>query len=375
MDTLDATQPLPNQFILNSAETYLYEIGLCLTCDNTTKRTKLHNPLLIFIITIISITKILISLLLDEENKYYFIIIGDFFYLLGIRIHYNIAATIYMLLSLSSQWIYYYIYKNGVKPNYLKVFEMMSGLVSPKSIGLTDKKQIYKLLKLSKYLFFICKPITQKLIPISILTTIMIIFFMKCSITETVIFGIPNSLLFTLCSYYMNNINIWQSIYFYITCYYIKIKLKQSNEQISKIKTNRGHKSIAANIRSLNLLYSEINEYNDSFWSKYLLIVWIFYGSGIVLGLYGLLFVEMNIFVKTIISCFVIFLFLIFIMIINTASSVNYEANKIYKILNQMIASQSKSHWRKVLRLNYYNEISSQIKVSLRIEIILIFKK
>ena len=33
----------------------------------------------------------------------------------------------------------------------------MSGLVSPKSIGLTNKEQIYKLVKITKTLFTICK--------------------------------------------------------------------------------------------------------------------------------------------------------------------------------------------------------------------------
>jgi len=72
MDPFDA-----NKVILNSAETQLYEIGLCLTCGNRKKRAKLHNPLLIFIITSISVIKIFISFLLDEEKRYYFVIIGD----------------------------------------------------------------------------------------------------------------------------------------------------------------------------------------------------------------------------------------------------------------------------------------------------------
>jgi len=40
--------------------------------------------------------------------------------------------------------------------------------------------------------------------------------------------------------------------------------------------------------------------------------------------------------------------------------------------LNQMIASQLKPNLRKVLRVTYYNTISNKIKVSSRLEILLI---
>ncbi len=53
----------------------------------------------------------------------------------------------------------------GIKPTYFKVFEMMSGLVSPKSIGLTDNEEIYKMLKLYKILFKICELNARKIAP------------------------------------------------------------------------------------------------------------------------------------------------------------------------------------------------------------------
>ena len=37
----------------------------------------------------------------------------------------------------------------GIEPTYLSVFEMMSGLVTPHSIGLNDEKSVFKLLKIS----------------------------------------------------------------------------------------------------------------------------------------------------------------------------------------------------------------------------------
>ena len=157
MNNFDPNVILPQNVIISSAENNLYRIGLCLTSRNDLNRNKLHNPLLIFSVNLIVFIKCLISLFSPNDYKYLFIIIGDFSYLLGIRIYLIITVFLYILLAITSQLIYYYNYKNDIKPTFLKVFEMMSGLVSPKSIGLTNEKQIYKLIKLSKKLFIICE--------------------------------------------------------------------------------------------------------------------------------------------------------------------------------------------------------------------------
>ena len=166
MHKFDPKEVLPQNVIISSAENNLYRIGLCLTSRNHLNRNKLHNPLLIFIVNSIVFIKCLISLLSPNDCKELFIIIGDFGYLLGIKIHINVAIVLYTLLAITSQLIYYYNYKNDIKPTFLKVFEMMSGLVSPKSIGLTNEKQIYKLIKFSKILFFICELVVKIPVPI-----------------------------------------------------------------------------------------------------------------------------------------------------------------------------------------------------------------
>ena len=148
MDSFDANKTLPQSIALKSAENHLFRIGLSFESRNDEIRGFFHKPLLISIIIIIAIIKFFVSLLIPEENVKYFIYIGDFTYFLGIRGYYNIAGILYGILALNSQLIYYYNYKNDIKPTFLKVFEMMSGLVSPKSIGLTNKEQIYKLVKI-----------------------------------------------------------------------------------------------------------------------------------------------------------------------------------------------------------------------------------
>jgi len=139
MKKIDVKEVLPGDIIINSAETHLYRIGLCLTPINLAKRNHFHYPPLIFIVNLIALIKAIISLLLTQQNEYLFIIIGDFSYLVRVKTHFNIACGLYTILALISQLIYYYNYKNGKNATYLEVFEMMSGLVSPKSIGLTNQ--------------------------------------------------------------------------------------------------------------------------------------------------------------------------------------------------------------------------------------------
>ncbi len=94
---------------------------------------------------------------MPEEDKNLSAIIGDFSNFLRIRIHLNIACGLYTLLSLTSQLMYYYNYKNGINPTFLKVFEIMSSLVSPKSIVLTNEGEVYSLIRISIILFLSIK--------------------------------------------------------------------------------------------------------------------------------------------------------------------------------------------------------------------------
>jgi hypothetical protein len=90
-------------------------------------------------------------------------------------------------------------------------------------------------------------------------------------------------------------------------------------------------------IKSLDSKYSELEEYNVNYWSKYLLSVWLIFGAFINFLFYCLLFVEINFTQKLIVVYISILLSTTFLLIINTASSVNYEANKVYKLLNRVM--------------------------------------
>jgi hypothetical protein len=70
MRSLDVNQVLPKNLRINSAENDLYKIGLCLTSSGQSRRHLIHNPVLIFIINIISIIKtIILELILKSEHQ------------------------------------------------------------------------------------------------------------------------------------------------------------------------------------------------------------------------------------------------------------------------------------------------------------------
>jgi hypothetical protein len=161
---------LPPELLVTSAGSHLYRIGLSHFLNGSKRRKKFHYPLLIALLNVIFLAKSVTSLLLTEENPELFITIFDFSYFINVRIHFNVCAIVMILLSIISQILHYINYKKNLKSLYLKPFEMMSGLVSPQSIGLSNEVKVYKFLKISKQLFFICDIFTEKIVPIIALT-------------------------------------------------------------------------------------------------------------------------------------------------------------------------------------------------------------
>src|SRR6266568_2201313 len=60
-------------------------------------------------------------------------------------------------LAISTQILHHYYHWRGRQPNYLGVFNMMSGMITPYSIGLTDEKTVRRLVRRTKIVFIMCK--------------------------------------------------------------------------------------------------------------------------------------------------------------------------------------------------------------------------
>jgi hypothetical protein len=193
-------------------------------------------------------------------------------------------------------------------------------------------------------------------------------FIINYSFLEIIIFGVPHSLFTAIAVNYISCLMLWPFVYFYLICRYIKIKIKQQNDFISKAIVERkpiNSTKILRSIHKFNAIYSEINEYNNQFWSLYLLSIWLIFGSLIIFLSYFFFFAELTIILKVFFGYAFVLITSIFLFIISNASSVNYEANKIYKLLNQIIVYNSLRRIRYRTRNELLNAYSRKIKVKI----------
>ncbi len=347
MNDFDIGKPLPSVIAIKCAENHLYRNGLSLFSFGSKTRNRFHNPFLISFIICVQILKSITAILM-KEDKYKLLLIGDFAYFLNGRYLLNASITLFGSLALFSQLLHYWKYYKNESPSYLKLFEMICGLVSPKSIDIINREDINQLIKKSKFMFKVSKFLTfgssfacfcSSGLPLIINSTPSLYWIQFLS-----------ALLFTVFSYHSFNINLSQMTYFYIICLYLKLKLRNANNSIIKSfekkykMTNYKMKSI---LKSLDSIIFEINIHNNDFWSKYLMIVLMLLIIVIDIILFESLFGKMNLFFKIILFYASIVFFLLLIILINTASSVSFEAKKSYKLLNKLFITigNNKQNW------------------------------
>ena len=68
---------------------------------------------------------------------------------IGDRKHMDLYFILLSVNTLIPHTIYYYNHKHGIKPTFLKVFQMMAGQRTPASVGLYYEDDVIKLCKLS----------------------------------------------------------------------------------------------------------------------------------------------------------------------------------------------------------------------------------
>jgi hypothetical protein len=141
INEFDVDKPLPSVIAIKSAESYLYSIGLSLFSFGSKKRNRFHNPFFISLIICVQILKSITAILM-KEDKYRLLLIGDYAYFLNGRYFLNSGIILWGLMALFSQSLHYWKYYKNESPSYLKPFEMISGLVSPKSIELINREDI-----------------------------------------------------------------------------------------------------------------------------------------------------------------------------------------------------------------------------------------
>jgi hypothetical protein len=220
---------------------------------------------------------------------------------------------------------------------------MICGLVSPKSIGLINREDVIQLLNKSKLMFKVSK----------LIAFVGSFCCFCCSGVPLIINSTPAlywieflwALLCAAYGYHSFNINFSQMTYFYIICLYLKLKLRNANNSIRKsfeVKYKMTNYKMKNILKSMDSIISEINIHNNDFWSKYLIIVLMLVIITFDILLFESLFGKMSLFFKILLFYASNILFLLLIILINTASSVSFEANKSYKLLNKLFITIGK---------------------------------
>ena len=295
---------------------------------------------------------------LSEDNHLIFRALGCVGHFIGLRQLFDLFFILCAILALISQQIYYQNFRNGTEPTFLRLFQMMGGVVPPKILGLTDEKEIIKLTKFTGKLYHSLNFHNEYLITFLSLVFEPLVYLLYTNPLETLYFGIPNALVFTIWARYYWNFILYQFLVFYIICSYLKYKINSLNEKVVEMKERKRFIRIRETLQSFDSLYKEINEYNTTFWSKFLLIFWLSYGLNLVLFLYITIFIRMVVVLKLIFIYVLLVFSTSFLFVIFTTSSVTYCANKSYKTLNSLIISYSKHN-----KHLFYSRTSTKLQV------------
>ena len=333
---------LPSELCIRSAGTHLYAIGLSLINDHKgVTRNRFHSPILILLIQLFFICRSIVVMVLPEKKLYFYRYLGDFGYVFGTRLHFNLTVCFSIGLTIASQLLNFYILRKGVCRRYMRVFQMMSGSVKPQNIGLENKHSVSVLIKRATLLFRI-----GDYIPLSLSLTIFMInlfsFSSNSSTFELILYVIPNSILWFIVVNIVYAMIFWQTIYFYLIALYLELKLKDMNNNLKNIvkkktKISNRHSNSSKIIRDYYSIYQEIGEYDATYWSQFLFFIWLTCSTIICTISYFLIFGEMRFFLRLLCLYFDLFYICLLILIIEMSSSVHKEANISYKLFNCLI--------------------------------------
>ena len=311
----------------------LYEIGLCLTSVRDPPERQLHNnPLIVFtLITLFMIGRTL-SIITPDDDIQTLLITGDVGHFFGLKLHYNMIFIFGSILCLVFQLIHYLNHRNSIKNKF---------------IGETQDLDIEELRKLKDLYTKICKIIKDNntyLIPFVCVVINLTPFILFTTLAKTILFGIPHCIHYIFWGYYAWNNASFQFIQFYIICKYLKQRVRHLDQILCETKRKRHFRKIAKTLESIDSLYNEINEYNTTFWSKFLFAFWLTFGALIVWLVFSVVFLPFPLMVRIMFIYATVVMSALYLFTILNAAPVSHSVNKFYNSLNSMFISFSKQN-------------------------------
>ena len=350
MPGIDPNQCLSKELRIESVANTVHNTGLHLFSKETKsypKRKLFYTPIIIIAVFAVFTSKEVIIILLNEDNDRIFKILGSFGHLVGIRKEFSILFILLSIQAISIEFIYYYNYSKGTEPTFLRVFEMMSGSITPKSVGLTNEKQIRRLLRITGIVLKCVKFHNTRIRPVFSFAFVITVYSVNTDLNETLGFGIPNAIFVIIWNSHLANFMIYPFVIFFILCLYLKWKIKAFNEIVSEMKKRKGtHRffKVKEMVDLFCALDREVNQYNETYWSKILFSFWYNLGSIAVFLLYTILYGELTPVNESVLIYSLLLFGSMFLSLIFMASSVDYWGKKSYSSLHSVLIAISQSH-------------------------------
>src|SRR6185437_13922493 len=194
MSEIIVSKVLPPELAITGADSHLYRIGVSMQRTTSVQRKIYYKPIVVFIILFEQLVRNLIFIALPEQNTWFYAVLGDFGHFMGVRQATNIVVALIMVQIISCQLIFFRNYMKSLNPIDLRVFEVMSGLMPPNSIGLDDKQIVMKLRKVFNRYINIAN-YYSKLISIQTFLVVFFSYYIKLSRRYFIIYGIPHTIL------------------------------------------------------------------------------------------------------------------------------------------------------------------------------------
>ena len=131
---------LPKEWIIPSSGQHFYRFGFSQFRNGCTDRSKLYHPLLIFVITMAYSLRCIYSALTPPVTPDYHLLIGDWGYFIDMQFHLNLTVVLVLCVGQLSQIVDFNEYVGGRGQPHMNVFNIISGQITPHSIGLTDER-------------------------------------------------------------------------------------------------------------------------------------------------------------------------------------------------------------------------------------------
>ena len=337
---IDLNKNLPEELVINDIDHTLYEIGLIVRSrkEFVKKRSVVNHPTVIFTLIFIMLMSKIIPIIIGQSYSTA-IVLGDIGFFIGLNNRFNIYQVILNWPLICSQLIYYYNFKRGIKPSFLRVFRMMAGRLEPASVGITDQEQLCKLLKVTRISMKLMKLNSNYLFPVLGFSFFTLLYLLKTDLLATLTFGLIQTILLTFVSHYIGNIYGYQFLFFYLLCRYLRLKLKNLNKIVLERKCGFRLISIENILQSFDQIYNETSEYNTTYWSKFLFNVLMSFSIAMVMLLWMVLYTNLPTYLFVLSVYLSVIFWSVFVFTIFTAASVNSVTDKSYRIMNSLAVS------------------------------------